>query len=55
MDWTLVRLHLECLALFWAHHFQKDIEGLEQVQGKAINLGKGLENRNGEEQLNYLG
>ncbi|KAJ7395182.1 hypothetical protein BTVI_157445 [Pitangus sulphuratus] len=42
-------------AQFWAYHSQKDIEGLERVHRKGMELVKGLEHKSDEEQLRELG
>ncbi|KAJ7413000.1 hypothetical protein WISP_93721 [Willisornis vidua] len=43
------------LGHFWAPQFRKDIEGLEQVQRRAMELGKGLDSKSCEDQLRELG
>ncbi|KAF4797891.1 hypothetical protein TURU_070377 [Turdus rufiventris] len=53
--WALVRPHLKSCARFWATQFRKEIEELEHVQRRAMELGKGLEQRSDEEQLRKLG
>ncbi|KAK4814349.1 LOW QUALITY PROTEIN: hypothetical protein QYF61_016307 [Mycteria americana] len=47
--------HVECCVQCWAPCSQRDIEGLERVQRRATELGKGLEHKADGERLRDLG
>ncbi|RMB98969.1 hypothetical protein DUI87_24514 [Hirundo rustica rustica] len=51
---ALVRAHLKSWVQFWAPHHEKGIEGLECVQEKGMELGRGLEHKFDEEKLGGL-
>ena len=46
-----LRLCLKPLFQFWAPYDKKDMEVLEQVQSRAVELANDLEQRSDEEQL----
>ncbi|RMC14298.1 hypothetical protein DUI87_09391 [Hirundo rustica rustica] len=53
--WALVRPHLKSCGHFGVPHCKEDIEGLECAQRRAVELGKGLEQKFHEEQLRKVG
>ncbi|KAK4806545.1 hypothetical protein QYF61_021381 [Mycteria americana] len=52
---ALVRPHLERWVRCWVPHYKEDTEGLECVQRRATELGKGLEHKADGERLRDLG
>jgi hypothetical protein len=50
-----VRPHLEFSSAAWSPYFQKDIEVLEKVQKRAVNMVNGLAGLEYEEKLAALG
>lgn len=52
--WARVRAQLECWVQLWAPVKKKDLEGLQRVQRRARELGKGVEPKCHEEVLRQL-
>jgi len=52
---ALMRVHLEYCIQLWSHQHKKDMELLEQVQGRPIKMIRGLEHLSKEERLRQLG
>ncbi|KAK4806430.1 hypothetical protein QYF61_003932 [Mycteria americana] len=52
---ALARPHLERCVRRWVPHDKRDVEGLERVQRRATELGKGLEHKADGERLRDLG